>query len=150
MQQTPVTGAKATVPAVDDLDRAILAILRRNARESFVHIADALRTSEGTVRARVKRLTDEGVIRRFTIRTAGANVKAMVEIKVRTNVSTSEISDAVAAWDGIDQVVEVSGDYDIVVFADVDSTARLNEIIERIRGFPNVESTRSRIILKDL
>ena len=65
---------------MDDLDRRILSILRRDARTPYTEIADRVGTSEGTVRNRVDRMTDEGVIERFTVTTRTGNVKAMVEI----------------------------------------------------------------------
>ncbi len=134
---------------MDDLDRAILRILKDNARESFVNIANELGTSEGTVRARIKRLVDETLIRKFTIQTAGSNVKAMIEVRIVTNVNTSKVSGEIARWDGVERVWEVTGEQDIVVVADVQNTTELNDIVERIRQFKEVEATRSRLILKE-
>lgn len=134
---------------MDDLDRKILRILRDNARESFVAMAETLGTSEGTVRARVKRLTDEGIIRKFTVQTAGSNVKSMIEVRIETNINTAKISSQIASWEGVERVWEVTGEFDIIVVVDVESTSALNEIVERIRQFKEVQTTRSRLILKD-
>mgnify|MGYP002762855486 CR=1 FL=1 len=43
---------------MDELDRQILDILRRDARTPYTEIAAQVGTSEGTVRNRVERLTD--------------------------------------------------------------------------------------------
>lgn len=134
---------------MDDLDRALLRILKDNARESFVRLAELLGTSEGTIRARVKRLQDEGVIKKFTIQTAGSNVKALIEIRIETNVNTAVVSQQIQKWDGIERVLEVTGEHDIVVIADVASTGELNDIVERIRHFKEVQATRSRLILRE-
>lgn len=134
---------------MDDLDRALLRILKDNARESFVRMAEVLGTSEGTVRARLKKLTDEGVIKKFTIQTAGSNVKALIEIRIETNVNTASVSQQIQRWDGVERVLEVTGEHDIVVFVDVASTGELNDIVERIRQFKEVQSTRSRLILRE-
>lgn len=134
---------------MDDLDRALLRILKDNARESFVRMAEVLGTSEGTVRARLKRLSDEGVIKKFTIQTAGSNVKALIEIRIETNVNTASVSQQIQRWDGVERVLEVTGEHDIVVFVDVASTGELNDIVERIRQFKEVQSTRSRLILRE-
>lgn len=133
----------------DDTDRKLLRLLKANARESFVDLARILGTSEGTVRARVKRLQEEGAIRRFTVQTAGSNVKALIEVRIETNVNTGKLAEAIARWDGVERVWEVAGEYDIVVIADVESTNALNDIIERIRQYPETQSTRSRLILKE-
>lgn len=134
---------------MDDLDKSLVRILKDNARESFVHMAEVLGTSEGTVRARVKRLQDEGIIRKFTIQTAGSNVKALIEIRIETNVTTAHVSQQIQTWDGVERVLEVTGEHDIVVFVDVASTSELNDIVERIRQFKEVQSTRSRLILRE-
>ena len=134
---------------MDDLDKAILRILKDNARESFVKMAEVLGTSEGTIRARLKRLQDDGLIRKFTIQTAGSNVKALIEISLETNVVMAAVSQQIQKWDGVERVLEVTGEHDIVVVVDVANTGELNEIIERIRQFKEVESTRSRLILRE-
>jgi len=136
--------------ALDDLDRELLAHLRRNARRSHVELARALETSEGTVRARIKRLVEDGHIRQFTVRTAGANIKALIEIASATNVHTSLLTERIASWPEVEVVYEVSGDADVVVVAEAKDTEQLNELIERIRGLPDVRSTRSRLILKEV
>ncbi|MEA3199730.1 MAG: Lrp/AsnC family transcriptional regulator, regulator for asnA, asnC and gidA [Thermoplasmata archaeon] len=134
---------------MDDLDKALLRILKDNARESFVRMAEVLGTSEGTVRARLKKLQDDGVIKKFTIQTAGSNVKALIEIRIETNVNTASVSQQIQTWDGVERVLEVTGEHDIVVFVDVSSTSELNDIVERIRQFKEVQSTRSRLILRE-
>ena len=135
---------------MDDLDKTLLRILKDNARESFVRMAEILGTSEGTVRARLKRLQDEGVIKKFTVQTAGSNVKALIEVRVETNVNTGTLSTQIQKWDGVERVLEVTGEHDIVVIVDVASTSELNDIIDRIRQFKEVASTRSRLILREI
>lgn len=134
---------------MDDVDRKIMAILRDNARESFTNMAEAVGTSEGTVRARVKRLMDDGVIRKFTIRTAGSNVKALIEVSVTNNVNTADVAAKIRAWEGVESVWEVTGENDIVVVADCPNTSDLNGIIDKIREVPGTQATRSRLILKE-
>lgn len=135
---------------MDELDERLLHLLRDDARASYVNLARELGTSEGTVRARIKKLVDDGTIRKFTIRTAGANIKTVIEVSVETNVDTGDLTAQIVDWGGVDAVYEVSGDYDIVIVAQANHTGELNAIIERIRQLPNVQSTRSRLILKEL
>ena len=47
---------------VDSLDRSILSFLRESARAPYVEIAKGVGVTERTVRTRIKRLEDEGVI----------------------------------------------------------------------------------------
>jgi DNA-binding Lrp family transcriptional regulator len=135
---------------LDALDERILSMLRENAREPFVTVAEKLGTSEGTVRARVKKLQQQGVIRRFTVKTSGKGVKALIECKVETGVRTNQVSEQILRWDGVEQVWEVSGENDIVVLVDCVSTEALNELVERIRGLKEIHATGSRLILKEM
>ncbi len=135
---------------MDDVDRQILRILRKNARESFTDIADTVGTSEGTVRSRIKKMVDEGTIRTFTIRTAGAQVKALIEVNVTANVNTGDVAKKIQEWEGVETVWEVTGDNDIVVVADCPTASALNDIIDHIRAIPGTNATRSRLILKEL
>jgi DNA-binding Lrp family transcriptional regulator len=134
---------------MDDLDRQILAILRRDSRTPYTEIAEEIGTSEGTVRNRVERLIDEGIIERFTIATRTGNVKAMVEIGVAVDVDTGDISDRMADWKEVDFVWQVSGEEDIVVVADTTDTGTLNDMITRARELDEVVSTKTRLILDE-
>lgn len=134
---------------MDDVDRRILSLLRDDSRASFTDMAKAIGTSEGTVRARVKRLVETGTIKQFTIRTAGNQVKALVEVSVTANVHSADVAKAIRAWDGVDAVWEITGDNDLLVVADLPNTSDLNGLIDRIRGIPGTQATRSRLILKE-
>ncbi|PSP80320.1 AsnC family transcriptional regulator [Halobacteriales archaeon QS_4_69_225] len=134
---------------MDDLDREILTILRRDSRTPYTEIADRVGTSEGTVRNRVERLVDEGIIERFTVATRTGNVKAMVEIGVAVDVDTDDISERMADWSGVDFVWQVSGEEDVVAVADTADTGTLNEMITRARELDEVISTKTRLILDE-
>ena len=134
---------------IDHLDERIIEIMKKDSRRPFVEIADELKVSEGTIRSRVRKLFEEGVIQSFTIKTSSKNVKAIIEVKIDVNVNTSEIASSIAKFDGVSDVFEVTGEEDIVAIIDVTSSPQLNEIIERIRRFDNVQSTRTRLILKE-
>ncbi len=134
---------------MDELDREILTILRRDSRTPYTEIADRVGTSEGTVRNRVERLVDEGIIERFTVATRTGNVKAMVEIGVAVDVDTGDISERMADWTEVDFVWQVSGEEDVVVVADATDTSALNEMISRARDLEEVVNTKTRLILDE-
>jgi DNA-binding Lrp family transcriptional regulator len=134
---------------MDSLDHEILAILRRDSRTPYTEIADRVGTSEGTVRNRVERLVEDGVIERFTVATRTGNVKAMIEVGVAVDVDTTAISEAIADWDQVDFVWQVSGEEDIVVVVDTTDTGTLNELITRARELDEVVSTKTRLILAE-
>ena len=134
---------------IDNLDKRIIEMLKKDSRCPFVEIASQLGVSEGTIRSRVHRMTDEGIIRGFTIKTSSKNVKALVEVKIDVNTDTEAIAKELSKYDGVTEVFEVTGDQDIIAIVDVESSQSLNEIIERVRRYDNVLSTRTRLILKE-
>ncbi len=134
---------------MDDLDRRILSILRRDARTPYTEIADRIGTSEGTVRNRVDRMTDEGVIERFTVTTRTGNVKAMIEISVEMNVNTDAVGRRMVEWEEVDFVWQVSGEDDIVLVVDAVDTRAVNDLITQARELDEVKSTKTRLILDE-
>ncbi len=134
---------------IDYLDEKIIELLKKDSRRPFVDIANQLKVSEGTVRSRVRKLVEEDVIQTFTIKTSSKNVKAVIEVKINVNINTSDVAAQIARFEGVSEVFEVTGEEDVVAIIEVTSSPQLNEIIERIRRFDNVQSTRTRLILKE-
>ncbi|QHS17989.1 Lrp/AsnC family transcriptional regulator [Halopenitus persicus] len=134
---------------MDELDRQILSVLRRDSRTPYTEIADQVGTSEGTVRNRVERMNEEGIIERFTVTTRTGNVKAMIEISVEVNVDTSAVGERMADWEEVDFVWQVSGEEDIVLVVDAVDTGAVNELITEAREMDDVKSTKTRLILDE-
>jgi DNA-binding Lrp family transcriptional regulator len=134
---------------MDDLDREIVSILREDARTPYTEIAEEVDISEGTVRNRVERLLESGVIERFTVATRTGNVKAMIEIRVDVNVDTAAVAERIVEWEEVDFVWQVSGEEDIVVVVDAADTESVNDLITRARGMEDVVNTKTRLILDE-
>ncbi len=58
----------------DDIDKKILEILDQNGRTKFTDIARYIQKTEGTVRNRIRRLKDNGVIHGFKVVTCPKNL----------------------------------------------------------------------------
>jgi len=134
---------------MDELDREILSILRRDARTPYTEIAERVGTSEGTVRNRVEGMVEDGVIDRFTVTTRTGNVKAMIEISVAMDVNTDEVGERLAEWEEVDFVWQVSGEDDMVLVVDCVDTRAVNELISRAREQEEVEKSTTRLILDE-
>ena len=134
---------------MDDLDRRILNVLRRDSRTPYTEIADQVGTSEGTVRNRVEQLIEDGTIERFTVTTRTGNLKAMVEVGVAVDVDTSAVSKRMAEWPEVDFVWQVSGEQDVVLVVDAADTGAVNALITEARELDEVVSTTTRLILDE-
>jgi 2-isopropylmalate synthase len=75
-------------------------------------------------------------------------IEAIVLIKCESNIYTSAVARRLLWIKGIVKVFEISGDFDIEIYINVDSITQLNEILESIRAIKGVVSTNTKLILK--
>src|SRR5437764_15451286 len=80
------TGSRAQVPPLDDVDRAIVAVLREDGRISMRALAARLHISRAGVYLRVQRLEEAGVITGYSARVDpqryGYGLSAYVHLKI--------------------------------------------------------------------
>jgi DNA-binding Lrp family transcriptional regulator len=130
--------------AVDDLDRAIIGLLQRDARSPNRRIADDLDVSEGTIRARIRRMEDEGLIRIQAVSDVlafGMTAHAYVGIQVAGG-KLSAVAKQILACDGVEVLTRTLGDFDFfAVVAASDRNALISLIIEQIGEIPGVRHT---------
>lgn len=134
---------------LDEVDFGILRVLSEDARSSNVSIAKAISSSEGTVRGRIKKMIDSGVIQSFTVRVRGANVRAIIEVAVNEEMSTSIAGKEILAIDGVSEIAEVTGETDLLIYVNANDTHDLNRIIDKIRIVAGTKSTKTRVILNE-
>ena len=133
----------------DPMDREIVACLVTNARLTNKAIAESLGVTEGTIRARLKRLQDAGLIR-FTALT---NLDKMgppliVLIRVKTKLAQlRSVAEAIAAMSDFKSVTINTGSHGIFAMAMTDNLAdgvsRLNAEIVALAG---VEETQTSVL----
>lgn len=137
---------------LDELDRRIIEILRKNSRVKYTVLARMVGLTEGAVRRRVSRLLRDGVIRRFTIELSylEPTVKALVLVSAKTSQPSSRLSELIGGLEGVEAVYEVSGPYDIVAVIRGGDVSILNKCIDEIRKIEGVESTNTLIVLREV
>ena len=136
--------------AVDSLDRSILTVLRESARAPFVEIAKKVGVTERTVRTRMKRMEEEGVVRGYTIREAGIGLTALVRIKVGPGTEIGTLAGEFAGWEGVECVYEISGDADLIGIVHIDDTVALRDLLDRmwLAAPGEITSTQTELVLE--
>jgi Lrp/AsnC family transcriptional regulator for asnA, asnC and gidA len=132
---------------LDEVDKAIVEYLARDARVSNGQIAGALGVTEGTVRARVKRMEEEKLIRI----TAVTNIDrfrdatlAYIWIEVERSDQTRSVAQALAQIEELGFVGVMLGRSDILAITMVRNTEHLAEFVhQRINIIPGVRRTDS-------
>ena len=140
----------ALMAGVDETDRAILSALRENSRQPYVDLAKTVGVSERTIRTRVRRLEEDGVIRSYTIREKGIGLTALVRMKVGPGVEIGSLAGEFANWKGVESVFEISGEADLVAIVHVDDTSSLRELLDRmwLAAPAEIASTTTELVLE--
>jgi len=103
---------------VDKIDWEIIRILEKNGRAPNKEIAEQIGVSEGTVRNRIKKLTDHQFLRiRGLTNPNDRTDEALVYmgIKIAVNRNSMKISEAVSKLSCVKSVAVVTGRYDLLV-----------------------------------
>jgi DNA-binding Lrp family transcriptional regulator len=128
----------------DEVDRGIIERLKEDARMTFVDIGNALGVYDATVYNRVKRLTEVGVIKKFTIEVDEAAVGKKVSGFILLNVkpgAVKEVSKQLCEVEKVGEVHEIHGSEDLIVKVRAKNLRRLRPVILKIREIPDVVQT---------
>src|SRR5689334_2483782 len=139
---------------MDEVDRAIIASLTKDARASYAEIGAAVSLSAPAVKRRVDRLRSTGVIQGFTAvidpAAVGWTTEAFVELFCTGRTTPAQIRAATRAHPEVVGAYTVSGEADALVHLRAADMAHLEQALERLRAEPFVTSTRSMIVLSRL
>lgn len=135
---------------MDDLDQALLALLRADARAPAAALAKKLRVSRGTVQNRIARLTARGIIQGFTVRLRPAlednRVRAVMCIAIEGERSQRVIK-ALSGLPEIEAIHTTNGRWDLVVDITADTLAGFSRALDRIRLIEGIASTETSLLL---
>jgi DNA-binding Lrp family transcriptional regulator len=136
--------------AIDDTDRALLALLRDNARAGVAELARKLKLARTTVQSRLARLERERVIAGYTVvvpdEAEAALVRAHVLITARPKAGAG-IEAALRKIPEVRTLLSVSGPFDLIAVLAAESIGALDRLIDRIGEIEGVERTTSAIVL---
>jgi DNA-binding Lrp family transcriptional regulator len=131
---------------MDIVDLKILELLKEDGRMSFNDISKNVGKTEATVRRRVKKLTEEGIIKRFTIDYSIDN-KPRTRATVKVEPDFKEIKRILKELLEIEEITNIwrlSGDCGLFMKVEIESIEKFNPLIEekisQIKGVKIVET----------
>jgi DNA-binding Lrp family transcriptional regulator len=131
-------------------DRRLIELLRANARESTASLARRLGVARTTVKARIKRLEDSGVIAGYTVRLGQTPERPAISAHVlleasakRADVLTRELK----ALPAIRGLYAISGAFDYLAIVETPNTHEMDAILDRIGRIEGVTRTETSIAL---
>jgi len=133
---------------LDELDYRIAKALYEDGRLPTKHIATSLGISEPTVRGRLKKLREMGVL---NIK-ASLNLRrldcaaAFIALKVKAP-KMQEVLKSIANLPEVDAVYQTFGEYDLIILATAKDVKGIQKFGEKLAALEGVESIKSNLIL---
>jgi DNA-binding Lrp family transcriptional regulator len=135
---------------MDDIDRKLIALLRIDARASIASLAQQLRVARGTVRNRLTRLEESGVIVGYTLRlkpqVEEQHIRALMTVLVEGNRTESVIR-ALRGDPAVSALYSTNGRWDIVAELRAESLQAFDRVLARIRLIEGISSTETSLLL---
>lgn len=131
---------------IDIVDLKILEELKNDSRVSFNDISQRVGKTEATVRRRVKKMMEDGVIKKFTIEYS-INSKPKTRATVKIEPDFKEIKRIMNELKQIEEITDIwrlSGDCGLLIKVEIPSIELFNPLIEekisQIKGIKIVET----------
>ena len=135
---------------LDDLDRELIAALRRNGREPAASLARTLNVSRATINSRLERLVASGTVIGFSVRTRDdavpETVRAMALIEIAGR-STDTVIGALRGFPEIRALHTTNGSWDLVAEISTDSLASFDRLLGAIRSIDGVVNSETSVLL---
>ncbi len=137
----------------DELDLAILEMLRTDGRKPYTEIAQALSVSEGTVRNRVARMVEKGVMQIVGLIDPvrmGYDAPAMIGVNLH-NADVEDVARQIARFPEVSYLIMVSGGFDLMVEVICRDREHFTQFLnQKLRKVPGVAQTQSFFILRTI
>lgn len=139
---------------LDDIDEVIISELQSDGRMSYSKIAEKVEKTEVTIRRRVKRLEDEGYIKKFTVvldpTKMGKKIRAVIRAKTVMK-EASAISSKLKQFDEVQEAYFLDGACGLIMMVTVNDFAHLKKFLEeQLGGVPGVGDAETCIVLEEI
>ena len=135
---------------MDSTDKDLVAILRRNSRESIANLAAKLGISRATVRSRMEKLITSGVIAGFTLRLREDElpfpVRGITLVKIaghRTKRITAQLEKSTAIRD----IHSTNGKWDLIVELATETLADFDAALAAMREIDGISESETNLLL---
>ena len=135
---------------LDDTDRRLLAVLLEDARISQRGLAQRIGVAQGTITNRLRRLEELGVIKGYTVllepESIGWTMTVITGLRIEKG-SMINVQQNIAADPRVFAVYDVTGDYDSMVLARVQSRKDLDDLSKNVLSIDGVERSITHLVL---
>lgn len=147
-------ASRAKTTALTATDRQLLSMLRQDSRRSISEMAAVLGVSRTTVKERMDRLYESGVIEKFTIKVADAEptsptgIRTFFILRLKRPVCPIIFS-FVGGWPEVVGCWSISGDIDMMILVDCPTNEEVERLRDKLARHPEVKTLTTTLILKE-
>ncbi|UUM32082.1 Lrp/AsnC family transcriptional regulator [Vibrio japonicus] len=141
---------------MDKFDRQIVEILKHQARASVSHIAREVNLSRSAVTARIQKLETDNVILGYHAQLApvknAPKIQAYMALKFDMSATIhycETYANRIYQIDGVKWCHAISGETDMMLFVEVASMERLNQIRDELRAIPELRHLMTHTVLTE-
>tara|TARA_Y100001933_G_scaffold143014_1_gene141868 strand:+ start:420 stop:875 length:456 start_codon:yes stop_codon:yes gene_type:complete len=135
---------------LDATDRSILAALLEDARISQRGLAKRVGVAQGTITNRLRRLEEMGVIKGYTVlldaESIGWTMTVITGLRIQKGTMI-DVQQQIAADPRVFAVYDVTGDYDSMVLARVQSRKDLDDLTKTVFTMEGVQRSITQVVL---
>ena len=135
---------------MDDTDRTLISLLRKDARMNVATMAGKLGVSRGTVSNRLRKLEDEQVIVGYVVRlrpdAEPDQLHAWMCVLVDGNQTRAVIA-SLLGEPGVEALHDTNGRWDLLAEIRAQTMTELSQVLERIRLIKGIANTETSIQL---
>lgn len=132
---------------VDDISIKILSLLQENARMSYTEIGQIIGMSSSSVKERIERLEENGIITQYTIKLdnekLGYSITAIILLSCSGAYTPKEqiIVDMLSKYNQVVECLRISGKNDFLIKVTVASMEEYKEINNSLGKFGQIETS---------
>lgn len=135
---------------MDELDKSLIAILRKNGRAPIASLAASLGISRATVRAHLEKLQAGGAITGFTVRLREDDlthpVRGITLIKI-DGPKTERIIAQLHRIPAVQTIHTTNGKWDLIIQMATGSLAMLDEALDAVREIDGISGSETNLLL---
>ena len=140
--------------SIDEIDLKIVRLLHENSLMTSRMVASYLGLHPSTVTYRIRRLRENGIIKKFTISVDWRKLGKGVEVALLITCPPKYVGKIASALVSLEEVIELhtlTGFSDLLVMVTLRDMEEYKDFVEKkLGGIPEIESFRAGIVLEDL
>ncbi|MDK9735734.1 Lrp/AsnC family transcriptional regulator [Vibrio sp. D404a] len=138
---------------LDDKDRELIALLRKDARMPVVNLAKQLKVSRATVQNRISKLEKLGVILGYTVILSEDTEQSQVEAIISICVAAKDENNVLKNLQSFPEVLSVyhtNGKWDLIANLRSPNLSMLGGVLGRIRSIEGIEQTEANLLINKI